>query len=71
MNKNPNRDESPYVSPKELSQRWKCSRSSVDRFARRAGLTRLCLGEGSNGTVRYVREEVIAYETTRRIKGHP
>ncbi len=34
------------------------SRSSVDRVARRAGLTRLCLGEGRNGMVRYIRKEV-------------
>lgn len=56
-----------YVSPKELAGRWQCSRTSVDRIARRAGLTRLCLGEGKNGIVRYVREEVIAYEGSRRI----
>ena len=35
-----------YLSPKELQERWRCSRSSVDRIARRARLTRLCLGEG-------------------------
>lgn len=58
---------SPYVSPKELASRWRCSRSSVDRIARRAGLTRLCLGEGRNGIVRYVRKEVEAYEATRRV----
>ena len=58
----------PYVSPKELAVRWCCSRSSVDRIARRAGLTRLCLGEGKNGIVRYVREEVEAYEANRRVK---
>jgi hypothetical protein len=68
MNKNTNKENScPYVSPKELAQRWKCSRSSVDRFARRAGLTRLCLGEGKNGTVRYIREEVFAYENKRLV----
>lgn len=54
--------ESPYVSPKELSHRWRCSRSSVDRIARRGGLTRLNLGEGHNGIVRYLRGEVIALE---------
>jgi hypothetical protein len=37
------------------------------RIARRAGLTRLCLGEGKNGIVRYIREEVAAYEASRRI----
>jgi hypothetical protein len=41
--------ESPFMSPKELAQRWRCVRSSVDRIARRAGLTRTCPGEGRNG----------------------
>ena len=58
--------DSPFWSPKELAKRWRCARSSVDRIARRAGLTRLCLGVGRNGTVRYIREEVIAYELSRR-----
>lgn len=58
---------SPYLSPKELAARWRCSRSSVDRIARRAGLTRLYLGEGPNGMVRFVREEVEAYEHQRRV----
>lgn len=56
-----------YISPKELAVRWACSRSSVDRIARRAGLTRLCLGEGKNGIVRYLRKEVIAYEQKRLV----
>ncbi len=60
--------DSVYFSPRELAQRWRCSRSSVDRIARRAGLTRLCLGEGNNGMVRYVRTEVIAYEDSRRVQ---
>jgi hypothetical protein len=58
---------SPYIAPKELAKRWCCGRSSVDRIARRAGLTRLCLGEGRNGMVRYVRKEVEAYEAQRRV----
>lgn len=60
-------ESSPYLSPKELSQRWRCSRSSVDRIARRAGLHRLCLGDGRNGIVRYVRKEVEAYEASRQV----
>ena len=60
--------ESPWISPRELVARWQCSRSSVDRIARRAGLTRLCLGEGRNGMVRYVRKEVEAYENERRVQ---
>ncbi len=59
--------ESPYISPKELAQRWRCSRSSVDRIAERARLRRLCLGEGKNGVVRYVRKEVEAYEASRLV----
>jgi hypothetical protein len=55
-----------YLSPKELKERWRCSRSSVDRIARRAGLTRLCLGEGRNGIVRYSRKEVEAFEMKRQ-----
>lgn len=58
---------SPFFSPSELAERWRCGRSSVDRIARRAGLTRLCLGEGRNGMVRYLKEEVVAYEASRRI----
>lgn len=57
-----------YFSPNELAERWRCSRSSVDRIARRANLSRLCLGEGRNGIVRYLREEVDAYEASRRVQ---
>ena len=63
-----NAAESPYIAPKELAQHWQCSRLSVDRIARRAGLTRLCLGEGRNGIVRYLRKEVQAYEQSRRVR---
>ncbi len=55
-----------YLSPKELQERWRCSRSSVDWIARRARLTRLCLGEGRNGIVRYSRKEVEAFEEKRQ-----
>jgi hypothetical protein len=57
----------PYISPKELSERWQCSRSSVDRIVRRAGIKRLYLGEGRNGMVRFLRREVEAYELKRLI----
>ena len=60
-------EESPYVSPKELAERRRCARSSVDRIARRGGLTRLCLRVGNNGIVRFIREEVIAFEQSRRV----
>jgi hypothetical protein len=57
-----------YIKPKELASRWQCSRSSVDRIARRAGLTRVYLGEGTNGLIRYIREEAIAYERSRQVR---
>ena len=59
--------ESPYISPRELVKRWKCSRSSVDRIAQRAGLRRVCLVEGRNGLIRYIRKEVEAYEAQRTV----
>jgi len=59
---------SPYMTPRELAARWQCSRTSVDRIARRASFTRICLGEGANGLVRYLREEVLHYEKIREIK---
>ncbi len=58
---------SPYVSPKELAARWRCSRSTVDRIARRESFTRVCLSSGNNGIVRYILKEVVAYEETRRV----
>ena len=63
-----NHNETPYITPRQLAQRWQCSRSSVDRIARRAGLPRLCLGEGENGIVRYPRKEVEAYEQKRLVQ---
>lgn len=60
--------ESIYISPNELCKRWQCSRSSVDRIAQRAGMTRICLGEGKNGIVRYLRQEALAFESERTIK---
>lgn len=58
---------SPYISPNDLAERWQCSRSTVDRIARREGFTRVCLGAGANGIVRYLRKEVAAYEETKRV----
>ena len=62
-----NESESPYVSARELAERWRCSRSSVDRIARRVGLTRCCLGDGRNGMVRFLRKEVEAFEQSRSV----
>ena len=56
-----------YMAPRELAARWRCARSSVDRIARRAGLTRVCLGDGANGMIRYIREEIEAFERRCRI----
>ena len=63
-------EELPYISPNQLADRWQCSRASVDRITRRAGIPRLYLGEGKNGTVRYPRKEVMAYEQERLISTH-
>jgi hypothetical protein len=55
-----------YLSPRELAARWKCARSTADRIVSRAGLTKLFLGDGKNGMVRYLKDEVAAYEQSRR-----
>ena len=59
---------SEYIAPKELARRWQCSRSSVDRIAKRAGMARVLLGEGRNGIVRYLRSEVDVYERSRMMR---
>jgi len=56
---------SPYLSAKELAERWQCARSSVDRISRRTEMKRLFLGNGKNGIVRFLRKEVEDYETAR------
>ncbi len=56
-----------YISPKELALRWCCSRSTVDRIAERERLTRLCLGDGQNGVIRYLCEEVETLESDRTL----
>ena len=58
-----------YVAPKELATRWQCSRSSVDRIAERAGLSRVFLGQGRNGMVRFRRHEVETFEASRTEEG--
>ncbi len=57
-----------YISPRELVVRWRCSRSTVDRIAVRARLTRLCLGDGRNGIIRYLIKEVEQYEQSRMLR---
>lgn len=68
--KHPDSEASPYLSPRELTTRWRCSRATVDNISRRAGFTRVCLGEGRNGIVRFLRKEVEAYEQQRSIGGN-
>ncbi len=58
---------SPYFSPNELAERWRCARSSVDRIAIRNGIRRVYLGGGVRGMVRYLREEVEHYEHSRLV----
>jgi hypothetical protein len=60
-----------YISPKQLASRWACARSSVDRIAKRAGLTRVCLGTGKNGIVRFLLEEVETLESERQVNTSP
>lgn len=67
MKKNGEQAPSPFISPNELAERWQCARSSVDRIIRRAGIKRICLGDGKNGMVRFLRKEIEAYEQNRII----
>lgn len=60
-----------FISPRQLAQRWDCSRSTAQRIAKRAGLTRVPLGEGRNGMVRYPLAEVVAYEAARSVRQAP
>jgi hypothetical protein len=63
-----NSADSPYIAPSELAERWRCGRSSVDRIVSRAGLTKLYLGEGKNGMVRYIKKEIEIFEESRMRK---
>jgi len=58
--------DSVYVSPNDLMKRWACSRATADRIARRAGLTRVFLGEGKHGIVRFLFSEVREWEESRK-----
>jgi len=57
--------DSPYVRPKELAQRWRCARSTVDRIADREGFRKLHLGNGANSPVRYFMADALAFESGR------
>lgn len=69
MNDSAERSFSPYISPRELARRWRCGRSTVDRIAERERLTRLCLGQGRNGVIRYRLAEVEALEERLLLPG--
>jgi len=56
------------MTTNELAERWQCSRTSVHRIAQEGGLTRVCLGNGRNAMVRYIRKEVIDYEKSRQVR---
>ena len=68
MERQTNTSELIYISPKELAERWQCTQSSIIRIARRAGFTKLCLGVGRNGMVRYMRKEVEEFEAKQQVK---
>lgn len=57
----------PYIFTHELTNRWQCEKSSVDRMTKRADMKRLYLGAGKNGIVRFLRNEVEAYEKSRMV----
>lgn len=54
------------LSPSQLMERWRCSRSGVDQIAIHAGLTRHqdSLAKRRN-SVRYLLSDVVAYEQSR------
>ena len=55
-----------FISPRQLADRWDCSRTTAQRIADRVGFARYFLGEGKNGMVRYRLDDVEAYEEARR-----
>lgn len=62
--------DSQFISPKELMLRWDCARSTVDKITKRQGMSRMYLGEGTNGMVRLIRAEVEDFETKQTIRPH-
>jgi hypothetical protein len=58
---------SQYLSPRQLAVRWDCSRTTAQRIADRAGISKYFLGEGRNGIVRYAINDIEAFEGSRRI----
>lgn len=68
MRPNITTEASPYLSAKEIALRWGCARTSIGRIAKRARFTRLYLGTGKRGMVRYLRSDVEAFERKRCYK---
>ncbi|NVN98878.1 MAG: helix-turn-helix domain-containing protein [Geobacteraceae bacterium] len=61
-------DVSPFMSAKEIASLLRCSRSSVSRIADRQRFTRLFLGSGERGMVRYMRSDIEKYLSKRTHK---
>ncbi len=55
-----------YLSPKDLAQRWACSRGTAQRIAEKNKFNKYFFGEGRHGIVRYILEDVVRFEETRR-----
>jgi len=47
-----------YISARTWAARWDCSPSTVRRAAERFGVSRVYVGEGANGLVRYALEDI-------------
>ncbi len=56
-----------YISTSEIMERWQVSRHTVVRVAREAGFTVFYPGTEKRSAVRFLREEVEAYEKSREI----
>ena len=57
-----------FLSPGQLADRWACARTTAQRIAMRAGISKVFLGHGRNGMVRYPLEEIEAYERARTFR---
>ena len=57
--------ESPFISAREIAQRWSCSASTVHRICQGAGISMARLGGTTGRLVRYNRAEVMRFEGTR------
>ena len=60
-----------YVKPSALAIRWNSSRTTVDRVARKNQFRKFMLGEGMVGSVRYLWEDVLAFEQGRSVALSP